>query len=244
MRDVELVVHLAAIASVDYSLQQPANTLRVNVAGSANIMQAARDASVARIVYASSSSVYGADLSPPHREANEGVSHSPYALSKSMTEQLARLHHRCYGTSAIGLRFFNVYGPRQDPNGSYAAVIPRYLLARRHGQSLTIYGTGSQSRDFVHVSDVASATLLALTANQVTSGVYNVGTGRPTTILELAELVTSLLPGSMDHQFAPGRAYDLAESYADMTQFELAFGTRTWLSVRDGLRLTAEHYLR
>lgn len=240
MHDIEYVLHCAAVTSVDLSLQQPARTIDVNVSGTCNVLGAAREAKVTRVVYASSSSVYGTGVPAPQREGHEGTVQSPYALSKAMSEQLAELFYRCFGLSAVGLRFFNVYGPRQSPTSSYAAVIPTFLQALRDGRPLSIHGTGGQTRDFVHVADVAEVVLSALTTARATTGVYNVGTGTATSIRELAEAVCGLRVGASELRYGPGRADDIAESRADQTRFEQVFGKRDWISMREGLRLTAD----
>ena len=242
MRGVDSVVHFAAIVAVEYSLQAPARTLAVNVTGTANILQAAHEAGAERVVYASSSSVYG-DAPAPHREGHEGTPGSPYALSKLMAEHLAAQFYRCYGLSALGLRFFNVYGPRQSADSYYAAVVSRFLHAASRREPLTIHGTGNQSRDFVYVHDVAAATLVALTSAQTTTGVFNVGTGKPTTIRELASSIQALLPGLHQLRSEAARENDILLSLADMKRFEQSFGWRPETPLAEGLKATAEPYL-
>ncbi len=160
-RALSFVFHQAALGSVPRSMSDPATTIAVNVAGTANVFAAAREARVARVIYASSSSVYGDSQTLPKREGEEGSPLSPYALSKRMNEQLADVFGRCFGMQFVGLRYFNVYGPRQDPDGPYAAVIPRFFKACLAGEAPVIYGDGEQSRDFTYVSDAVAANLLA-----------------------------------------------------------------------------------
>ena len=180
----QVVFHQAALGSVPRSLAEPATSIAVNVGGTANVFAAARDAGVRRIVYASSSSVYGDSAILPKQEGQEGLPLSPYALSKKMNEELADVFGRSYGLEFIGLRYFNVYGPRQDPNGPYAAVIPRFFSANIKGEPAVIYGDGEQSRDFTFVADAVRANLFAAVADRRASGAaYNVGGGARTTDL-------------------------------------------------------------
>ena len=173
-----VVFHQAARGSVPRSLKDPATTMAVNVSGTANLLTAARDAAVERVVYASSSSVYGDSEVLPKREGEEGQPLSPYALSKVMNEQLAAIFGHCFGLLSVGLRYFNIYGPRQDPQGPYAAVIPRFFQACGRGQKPVIYGSGEQSRDFTFVADAVEANLLAAQADPGACGrAYNVGAG-------------------------------------------------------------------
>src|ERR1044072_6248051 len=155
------VFHLAALGSVPRSIDDPASSIAVNVTGTANVFAAAREAGARRVLYASSSSVYGDDPPLPKREGEEGVPLSPYAASKAMGEQLAATFARSYGQELVGLRFFNVFGPRQSPHGPYAAVVPRFLAAAQRGEPMEIHGDGGQRLDFTYVTDAVKAALLA-----------------------------------------------------------------------------------
>src|SRR5262245_39452117 len=157
----QYVFHQAALGSVPRSVDDPATSIAVNVAGTANVFAAARDAGVSSVVYASSSAVYGDSERMPKREGQEGRPLSPYATSKWMNEELAEVYTRCYGIRFVGLRYFNVYGPRQDPSGPYAAVVPRFFEAAAERRAPVIFGDGLQSRDFTFVADVVEANLLA-----------------------------------------------------------------------------------
>lgn len=233
------VFHQAARGSVPRSLADPVGTIDVNVRGTATVFTACRDAKVERVVYASSSSVYGDSTSLPKREGEEGAPLSPYALSKTMSEQLAAVFTRCFGMKQIGLRYFNVYGPRQDPNGPYAAVVPRFFAAYGRNESPVIYGDGEQSRDFTYVSDVVRANLLAAGAPDEAWGrAYNVAPGIGTTVSELAEAVRRACGAGPEARHAPPRAGDVLHSRADSSAAEMAFGFRAQVSLDDGIRRT------
>lgn len=238
------VSHQAAIASVSRSLESPAVTLAVNAQGTANLFQAARNAPVKRVVFASSASVYGCDASTPNREGNEGTERSPYAVSKSLAEQIAQMYAACFDMVAIGLRYFNVYGPRQDPAGAYASVIPRFLAARVSGTTPIIYGSGEQSRDFVFVSDVVEANLLALTTDVPKFACYNVGTGRATTVTAVAEAVDSIVAVGAPYLHAEARPQEVFTSVADTTLSAQALGFRAAVTLLDGLEETFGHLVR
>jgi UDP-N-acetylglucosamine/UDP-N-acetyl-alpha-D-glucosaminouronate 4-epimerase len=236
-RDVRWVFHLAALVSVPRSLEEPASTIAVNVTGTANVFAAAREAGVARVVYASSSSVYGDCESVPQREGEEGTPLSPYAASKAMGEQLAAVLARSLGQQLVGLRFFNVYGPRQDPAGAYAAVIPRFLAAARRGAPMEVHGDGEQSRDFVYVADAVEAALLAAGAPPEACGAaYNVAGGERVTMNELALHIAEISGSNMPPVHVAPRAGDVRHSLADVTiaRDKLGYAPRT--SVAAGLQ--------
>ena len=230
------VFHEAALGSVPRSMQDPAHSLAVNVAGTANMFTAARDAEVARVVYASSSSVYGDSERLPKREGQEGRALSPYALSKQMDELLADTFARCFGMTLVGLRYFNVYGPRQDPKGPYAAVVPRFFAACAAGKPPTIFGDGKQSRDFTFVGDVVQANLLALSASELSGArVFNIGAGGATTVVDLAWHIIRASGVRVEPEFAPFRAGDVAHSKADATAAERDLGFRASVALGQGL---------
>jgi len=235
------VFHQAALGSVPRSMVDPARTLAVNVAGTANMFTAARDAGVARVVYASSSSVYGDSERLPKREGEEGRALSPYALSKQMDELLADTFARCFGMTLVGLRYFNVYGPRQDPNGPYAAVVPRFFAACATHQAPTIFGDGSQSRDFTFVGDVVQANLLAASASELSGArVFNVGAGGATTVTELAWHIIRAVGAPLEPEFAPPRAGDVAHSKADASAAARDLGFRASVTLDQGLLRTLQ----
>lgn len=242
---VAYVLHQAALGSVPRSMKDPATSIAVNVSGTANVFAAARDAGVRRVVYASSSSVYGDSDRLPKREGEEGRPLSPYALSKVMNEELAEVFHRVFAMELVGLRYFNVYGPRQRPDGPYAAVIPRFFASCLQGEAPTVYGDGEQSRDFTFVGDAVAANLAALVAPAQASGrAFNVACGARTTVNQLATAILAAAGSGREPQHLPPREGDVRHSLADTTaaRTDLGFVARTGLE--QGLFLARGHYLR
>lgn len=238
------VFHQAALGSVPRSMKDPATSLAVNVGGTANVLAAARDAGVKRVVYASSSSVYGDSQRLPKREGDEGRPLSPYALSKAMDEELADVFGRCFGMGLVGLRYFNVFGPRQDPNGPYAAVIPRFFAASTRGEAPVIFGDGEQSRDFTFVENVVEANLLASGAPVEACGrAYNVAAGHRTSVNELARVIAETCGGGPEPVHEAPRAGDVRDSLADLTLVGQALGYEPRVDLAEGLRRTAVEYL-
>ncbi len=236
---VAYVFHQAALGSVPRSMKDPATSFAVNAGGTANMFMAARDQGARRVVYASSSSVYGDSTIMPKREGQEGKPLSPYALSKRVDEELADVFGRCYAMELIGLRYFNVYGPRQDPNGPYAAVIPRFFAACGVGQAPVINGDGTQSRDFTFVEDVVNANLLAASAPATSCGrVYNIGAGGSTSVNTLAEKICEITGAKVRPEYAPARAGDVPFSQADASAARISLGFEARISLGDGLRKT------
>ncbi|MEM1178970.1 MAG: NAD-dependent epimerase/dehydratase family protein [Acidobacteriota bacterium] len=239
----QYVFHQAALGSVPRSVAEPATSLAVNAGGTANLFHAARDAGVRRLVYASSSSVYGSSPTLPKREAEVGDVLSPYALSKKMCEQLAEVFGRCYQLEIIGLRYFNVYGPRQRPDGPYAAVIPRFFDAYFSGGRPVIYGDGEQSRDFTFVGDAVLANLLSIGAPAAACGrAYNVAGGKRTSLNQLWRLIRDLADGAGDPTYEPPRQGDVRHSLADLSAIEGQIGYRPETPIDEGLALTSDHF--
>ena len=240
---VSVVFHQAALGSVPRSLAQPALTFAVNVGGTANVFEAARDAGARRVVYASSSSVYGDSERMPKKEGEEGRPLSPYALSKRVDEELADTFGRAYGMTLVGLRYFNVYGPRQRPDGPYAAVIPRFFQATLSGEEPVIYGTGLQSRDFTSVHDAVRANLLGAVAEiAAPASAYNVAGGQAVTVNDIARSIRELLGGGPSPRYAEARAGDVMHSLADLTLSARALSYTPEVSLPEGLRGAREHY--
>jgi UDP-N-acetylglucosamine/UDP-N-acetylgalactosamine 4-epimerase len=228
---VDYVLHQAAIASVPRSLQDPITVNQVNVDGTLNVLLAARDAGVRRVVFASSSAVYGESATMPLPEENLGAPTSPYGVSKYVDEQYAEVFCRNYNTQAVGLRYFNVFGPRQDPLGGYAAVIPQWIHQLNHGETCRINGDGEHTRDFVSVADVVQANILAATMPLPASfRAYNVGAGRRTSLNELHAILAKSAAAMRGDVVIPTaehvdfRAGDIRHSQADITRITSELG--------------------
>ena len=232
----EVVFHLAAVNSVQRSFEAPGATLETNARGTLEVLRAARRAGVRRLVYASSSSVYGANPGSPRREGSEPQPLSPYGCSKLAGERICESMEP--GPETVVLRYFNVYGPRQD-GGSYAAVVPRFLAAARAGNEAVVFGTGRQSRDFTFVSDVVQANLLAIDVPQAAGQRLNIATGSATTINELVEVVGRATGVDLDVRHGEPRAGDVAHSVADITAARRVLGYAPTTELADGIRQTA-----
>jgi nucleoside-diphosphate-sugar epimerase len=226
-------------------MEHPELSLDVNVRGTLNIFTACRDAGARRVVYASSSSVYGDSERLPKLEGEEGTPLSPYAWSKQAGEEMAAVFHRCYGMDLIGLRYFNVFGPRQDPDGAYAAVIPRFFKACLTQASPVIFGDGEQSRDFTFVGDVVAANLAAGAASAPAwNRAYNIAGGRRVSILDLAKAVVEEAGHPLTPTFAPPRPGDVKHSLADIAAARELLDFHPAVSFDQGLALSAAYYRR
>ncbi len=238
-----IVFHQAALGSVPRSMEDPATTIAVNVTGTANVFAAARDAGVRRTVYASSSSVYGDSRKLPKVEGEEGRPLSPYALSKRMNEELAETFADCYDMELVGMRYFNVYGPRQRPDGPYAAVIPRFFDAGVSRAAPIIHGDGEQSRDFTFVADAVRANILAATGKRISaSTVVNVARGARTTINELAVLVLEITGSDVGPVHEPPRRGDVPHSLAEMSLARETLGFEPQTDLAEGLLASLDYY--
>ncbi|MBL9113852.1 MAG: SDR family oxidoreductase [Verrucomicrobiaceae bacterium] len=245
MEGVNRVVHLAAMASVPLSMEKPAECNEINVTGTLHLMNAARAAGVKRFVYASSSAVYGDDTLPTKVESSLGRPLSPYAASKLVNEVYASCCYMAYGLESVGFRFFNVFGPRQDPKGAYAAVIPCWISQMQNGEPVYINGDGGNTRDFCFVKDVVQALLLgATTSNAGAIGkAYNVGLGKATDLNELFSTIRALVEETTgknvpDVIYRDFRAGDIRHSCADTTRITSELGFAPDYSLMEGLRRT------
>lgn len=237
MRGITHVFHLAAIASVAASIEDPLTTDEVNVRGTLHVLEAARAAKVRRVVFASSAAVYGEPEVVPVHERMAARPASPYAVSKLAGEAYCCAAFTTYGVETVPLRYFNVYGPRQDPRSPYSGVISLFAAAVREGRAPTIFGDGHQTRDFVYVADVVHANLLAATAPRELCGIpYNCGTGQQTSLRELLSVLEDLCGKRIEAQFAPPRAGDVRHSCADITAIRRALGFSPRVPLREGLR--------
>jgi len=239
---MDAVLHQAALGSVPRSIKDPIGSHLSNVDGFLNMLVAARDAGVGRMVYASSSSVYGDDPGLPKQEGRTGNLLSPYALTKAIDEQYAAIFARSYGFKPIGLRYFNVFGPRQDPNGPYAAVIPKWVQALLRGEACQIHGDGETSRDFCFAANAVQANLLAGAAPEASLGeVFNVSYGGKTSLTQLywmiAERLASIHPGFVpkDPIYTAARDGDIRHSQADLSKIKAHLGYDAAYSVAQGL---------
>lgn len=237
------IFHEAALGSVPRSIEDPVTTQNVNADGTLNVFTAARNRAVPRVVYASSSSVYGDTATLPKREGCEGKPLSPYALTKRVNEEFGRLFRELYGLETVGLRYFNVYGPRQDPEGPYAAVIPRFVSALLAGERPVIYGDGSQSRDFTYVEDTVEANLLAMDASSEACGsAFNVGSGDRTTVIDLLNVIQDLLAVNIEPCFEPARPGDVKHSTADTSRARNVLKFSATRDLKTGLGESLEWY--
>lgn len=247
---MDYVLHQAALGSVPRSIERPSDTHAANVTGTLNIFIGARDAGVKRVVYASSSSVYGDEPNLPKVEQRTGNLLSPYAASKAMCETYSQVFHRCYGFQSLGLRYFNVFGPRQDPEGPYAAVLPKWLSALKKREPVFINGDGETSRDFCYVANVVQANLLAATAQHPDLGcqAFNVARGDRTTLNEIfAAIRTSLQAkdptlGNPQPTYRDFRAGDIRHSQADISLIQKLLGYEPTHSVSQGLAEALDWY--
>lgn len=238
VKGCEVVYHQGALGSVPRSVQDPLTSTAVNVEGTLNVLLAARDEGVRRVVAASSSSVYGDGGEFPRRETQAPNPISPYAVAKLAAERFCVSFSRVYGLETVALRYFNVFGPWQDPNSQYAAVVPRFIAAIAEGRPVLIEGTGDQSRDFTFVENVVAANLLAASAEGAAGSVLNVATGGSETVNTLADTIGRLLGRSVTREFAPERAGDVMQSWADVSAAEAAIGYVPSVAFEDGLRKT------
>lgn len=242
---VETVFHLAALPSVARSVADPIATHRVNSSGTLNVLLAAQNAAVRRVVYASSSSVYGDTPTLPKHEGMPVVPLSPYAASKLAGEAYCRAFTQSFGLETVALRFFNVFGPRQDPGSEYAAVIPRFVTRMLDGDRPMVFGDGGQSRDFTYIANVVQACILAAEAGPEASGeAMNIGFGRRTTLLELIGVLGEILETEIEPAFGPARTGDVRDSLADITKAERLIGYRPLVDLREGLTQTVEWFDR
>jgi nucleoside-diphosphate-sugar epimerase len=235
---VHLVIHQAALPSVPRSVRDPITTNDVNVVGTLNVLTASRDARVARLVYASSSSVYGPAAMLPTPESATVHPISPYAVSKLAGENYCRAFAELYGFETVTLRYFNVFGPRQNPLSQYAGVIPLFTRRLLQGQPPQVFGDGTQTRDFTFVENVVRATLAACTAARVTGRVFNVAAGSPVSVLELLRILGEILSTSLRPDFHPARTGDVLHSHAAIDAAREALGYQPSVSFRDGLERT------
>ncbi len=239
---VSVIYHQAAMRSVPRSVAEPLAANENNVTGTLNIFQAARRMRVQRVVYASSSSVYGDRPELPKREDQELAPISPYAVSKVAGEQYARVWHRLYGVETVGLRYFNVFGPRQDPASEYAAVIPKFILWGLTGTPLEVHGEGHQSRDFTYIDNVVDANMLAAHAPDVGGEVFNVGCGERISLLTILAKLEEILGRALARRHAPLRSGDVPHTLADISKGKRLLGYEPLVPFDEGFRRTIAYF--
>ena len=242
VRGCDVVLHQAAMPSVPRSIQDPLTSNASNVIGTLNVLLAARDSGVRRVVYASSSSVYGATPALPKDESLPALPISPYAVAKLASEGYCRSFTEVYGLETVALRYFNVFGPRQDPLSQYSAVIPNFITAALRGDAPVIFGDGEQSRDFTYVDNVVEANLLAMSAPDVAGRMYNIALGDRISLNELVASIGEVLGRSLEARYERARPGDVRHSMADTTRAREELGFRVVVDFKDGLARTIEHY--
>ncbi len=240
VQGIEVVFHQAALASVPRSIADPISALEVNVNGTHNVLVAARDASVRRVVFASSSSVYGDTPTLPKHEDMPTAPMSPYAVHKLTSELLCSVFTRIYGLETVALRYFNVFGPRQDPKSEYAAVIPRFLTALLTKEQPVIFGDGEQTRDFTFIENVVQANLKAATAPDANGQAMNIGCGTRVSLNEVLQIAGKLLETKINADYHPARPGDVRDSLADIHKAQHLLGYEPTIGFAAGLARTLE----
>jgi UDP-glucose 4-epimerase len=238
----ELVFHQAAIPSVPRSIADPMATHAANISGTLSVLIAARDCKVKRVVVASSSSIYGDDASLPKSELRLGNPLSPYALSKKVCEDYCRLFDQLYGLETVCLRYFNVFGPRQDPLSEYAAVIPKFATRLLAGKRPIVFGDGEQTRDFTFIANVVDANLKAAAHPKAAGESFNIGCGTQTSLNQLIRSLNDLLGTNIEPVYEPARAGDVRHSVADVAKARTLLEYTPAVSLRDGLARVLEWY--
>ena len=242
-RDSHYVLHQAALGSVPRSIENPLDSHQANATGFLSVLEACRVSGVKRLVYASSSSVYGDSAELPKKEENLGSPKSPYAITKLMDEQYAQLYSRLHGMEITGLRYFNIFGPRQNPNGPYAAAIPLFIIAALNGESIKIFGDGEQTRDFTFVANAVKANMLALFANTETCGkAYNVACGKQYSLNNVLDKISEINGVSIKATYLNEREGDIKHSKADISMIHRAMNFTPDIELEEGLRFSVEWY--
>ncbi|MEX1248133.1 MAG: SDR family oxidoreductase [Anaerolineales bacterium] len=242
VQDIEVVFHLAAFVSVPASIEKPAECYPVNVNGTIELLEAARQVGVRRVILASSAAVYGPGTELPLRETARPECLSPYAASKLFNEILTNLYSRVHGLPVVALRYFNVYGPRQSPSSTYAAVIPKFIQRLKAGQPPVVLGNGLQTRDFVYVGDVVRANLLAAEAEGLEGQVFNICSGIETKILDLLDVLYSIIPNAPEPEFAAERPGDVPRSLGDPGFAAKLLGFQARVTLEAGLKRCADEW--
>ncbi len=241
-RGMDYVLHQAALRSVPRSVEEPLPNHEVNITGTLNMLLAAREEGVKRLVFASSSSVYGDSEKLPQRESQLPSPISPYAVSKLTSEHYCRVFSKIYGLETVCLRYFNVFGPRQDPASQYAALVPRFILSAMRGEPLEIHWDGRQSRDFTYVRNVAQANILAAKAPDASGEVLNIACGEQHSVLDVADAIAEILDKKLERRHTPQRQGDVRRTLADISKSEKLLGYRDQVTFMDGLKQTVAYF--
>ena len=240
----DVIFHEAAVVSVPYSIEHPQETHDVNIQGTINVLEAARRQKVKRVVFACSAAVYGEEPTLPKVETMAAQPISPYGIEKITGEHYLHVWNRLYGVEAVSLRYFNVFGPRQDPRSPYSGVISVFVDRALRGVAPTVYGDGLQSRDFVYVANVVDANIRAATTPAAAGRAYNVGCGQKTTLRELAAILGRIVGKNLEPVYAEARAGDIRESVADISRARAELGYTAEIGVEEGLRALVDHVRR
>lgn len=240
---VDFVLHQAALPSVPRSIEDPLMTNEINVKGTLNLLLASRDAGVKKFIFASSSSVYGDDPRLPKKEGEEGAPLSPYAISKLVGEMYCQVFSQIYSLSTVCLRYFNIFGPRQDPYSQYSAVIPNFINKMVKEESPTIFGDGEQSRDFTYVANVVEANKLAVEAEDVSGEILNIACGERTTVNSLVIEINQILKKDIKAIYDKPCPGDVMHSYADISEAENVLKYKPLVSFTEGLKRTIHKYM-
>jgi UDP-glucose 4-epimerase len=244
MNDVEFVFHQAALPSVQRSVEDPLTSNSVNVEGTLNILLAARDAGVKRFVYASSCAVYGDDPIIPKREEMPPNPLSPYALQKYIGEQYCRLFSQLYSLETVSLRYFNIFGPKQDPTSIYSAVIPKFINAMLEGRPPIVFGDGEQSRDFTYIDNVVQANLLAMSADHLNGEAINIACGKRISLNKLLDILKDIIGSKVSPIYQEPRKGDIRHSLADIQKGKRILNYCPTVEIGDGLKKTVEYFQR
>ena len=244
VRGMEYVFHQGALPSVQRSVEDPESSNAVNVGGTLNILLAARDHGVKRVMYAASSSVYGDTPTLPKHEEMPPNPLSPYALQKHVGEHYCRLFYQLYGLETISLRYFNIFGPKQDPNSLYSAVIPKFIDALLQGCSPTIFGDGEQSRDFTYIDNVVHANLLAISAKRLQGNIINIACGSRTSLNQLISILQKVLKSGSSPVYQEARKGDVKHSLADITRAKELLNYEAQVQIESGLEKTVDYFRR
>jgi UDP-glucose 4-epimerase len=245
VRGTEVVYHLGALGSVPRSVQDPLTSSAVNVEGTLNVLLAARDEGIRRVVFSSSASVYGSSRQMPTTEESPPDPVSPYGVAKLAAERYCVSFSRVYESfETVVLRYFNVFGPRQSPSSQYAAAVPLFITKIAAGEEIDVFGDGEQSRDFTFVGNVVDATIRAGSAEGVSGEIFNVAAGSPASVNQVAETIGTIVGKPVLRRELPTRAGDLRDSWADLTKSQRVLGYVPEIALADGLRHTVDYLLR